>query len=131
MPPSLPSVGIVDLVDADPPPTFLVLLPSPSAQPPPPVPRPPHTLTPTPTSNNTTSHIVHQNPALTTDANLNQALLQVPRDATHAHFWSWVSGVPAEPRPPPSAVLKSLSYLGVYWTRSVVLDTWAVMSGNE
>ncbi|KFH47000.1 Hybrid signal transduction histidine kinase K-like protein [Hapsidospora chrysogenum ATCC 11550] len=110
----LQDIGLVQLLDADPRPAFIVALAAPGAPP--------------------SRDIVYKNAALTANPTLHNALSQVPQDGSHAPFWDWVtqsrSGAhPGQPGNPVTCYC--LSYLGVYWTRCVLLDRWVVMSGND
>ncbi|KAF4985734.1 hypothetical protein FGRMN_11115 [Fusarium graminum] len=125
-PPALKHLGLVDLIAADPRPTFVVALPEQTSL------------------NTSTSHaassadILYRNPVLQNLHTLDQAIASIPRDVSHSPFWNWVTSPPPAPTPradaagpTPTNTQHSLPYLGVYWTRSIVLGQWVVMSGNE
>ncbi|KAF5018979.1 hypothetical protein F66182_9025 [Fusarium sp. NRRL 66182] len=127
MPPAaLQCLGLIDLVASDPRPTFVVALPE---QPSPDAP---------PARDSSSAHIVYRNPALQHSHTLDQSIASIPQDASHSPFWNWVTSPPPAPTPQsdstPSTTTNaqhSLPYLGIYWTRSIVLGQWVVMSGNE
>lgn len=103
---TLAAVGLVDLLDSDPRPTFIIPLPTLNES---------KILEPT-----------YCNAALT----VNQPLVAAihPQNESHAPFWDWVtcpSGADASSRS------RCLSYFGVYWSRYILLGKWVVMSGNE
>ncbi|WZH48864.1 hypothetical protein QYS62_010048 [Fusarium acuminatum] len=126
-PPALQHLGLIDLVASDPRPTFVVALPEQAAF-------------NAPSANASSSaDILYRNPVLQNSHTLDQAIASIPQDVSHSPFWNWVTSSPPEmpkPRadgagPTPTNTQHSLPYLGVYWTRSIVLGQWVVMSGNE
>ncbi|KAL9566454.1 hypothetical protein ACKAV7_009369 [Fusarium commune] len=121
-PPALQHLGLIDLVASDPRPTFVVALPE---------------QTPSKISHYS-ADILYRNPALQNSYTLDQSIASIPQDVSHSPFWNWVTSPPSAPTsqtdasgPTPSNTQHSLPYLGVYWTRSIVLGQWVVMSGNE
>lgn len=108
--PPLQRVGLVDLLDSDPRPTFVVAFPA--------------------IQGHSTCEIVYKNPALASLPTLFDAISTLPKDAVHAPFWDWVTSPPSK-RKSTGDVEHSLSYLNVFWTRNVVQGKWIVMSGNE
>ncbi|KAF5562127.1 sensory transduction histidine kinase [Fusarium phyllophilum] len=121
-PPALQHLGLIDLVASDPRPTFVVALPE-------------------QTSSKISHHsadILYRNPALQNSYTLDHSIASIPQDVSHSPFWNWVTNPPSAPTshtdaagPAPTNTQHSLPYLGVYWTRSIVLGQWVVMSGNE
>ncbi|KAM5346574.1 hypothetical protein ACJ41O_009579 [Fusarium nematophilum] len=125
-PPALQCLGLIDLVCSDPRPTFVVAL------------REQHSYDASSVNGSSAADIVYRNPALTSTYTLDQSIVSIPRDVSHSPFWNWVTSPPAAPvsqingaGPAPMNAQHSLPYLGVFWTRSVVLGQWIVMSGNE
>ncbi|KAF9775653.1 hypothetical protein IL306_006252 [Fusarium sp. DS 682] len=121
-PPALQHLGLIDLVASDPRPTFVVALPEqiPSK------------------ASHYSADILYRNPALQNSHTLDQSIASIPQDVSHSPFWNWVTSPPSAPTsqtnaagPAPTNTQHSLPYLGVYWTRSIVLGQWVVMSGNE
>ena len=115
----LHDVGLAQLLDSDPRPTFIIDHPP---------------LGPLPTRD-----IVYKNAALAADGALLSALSKSPQDGIPEPFWDWVTS-PLQPsslrqRASPQREgpdpCHSLSHLGVYWTRRMLLDRWIVMSGNH
>lgn len=109
----LGDVGLFDLLNIDPRPTFIVALPSIRS----PQPRP--------------RSIEYTNPALSASTTLLNAVLAIPKDDNHKPFWDWVNSPAPNEESAPLTTLHALSYLGVYWTRSHLRGRWIVMSGNE
>lgn len=94
--------GIIDLLEADPRPSFIV------------------SLTPHPPA------IVYTNPALAGFAGL-QDIVAVGYD-NNARFWEWIVGVSPNAGPDPT----SLSHSNIFWTRSVIQGQKMVIVGaNE
>lgn len=107
---SIHDIGLVQLVDCDPRPSFIVALP-PSGEP-------------------VARDIAHKNIALEIDTTLLASILQIPHHESHAPFWTWV----ATPRDPDHVLPgpgDRLSYLGVWWTKSIILDRWAIVNAND
>ncbi|OLN85744.1 Hybrid signal transduction histidine kinase K 2 [Colletotrichum chlorophyti] len=103
-PPPLLGVGVVDLLESDPRPSFVVALPA---------------------SPKDSSHaeVVYSNPALTTKPALYDVLVSISsRD--HTRFWSWVTTQDAN-------LPQSFLYSNRFWTRNVVLSKWVVVSSND
>jgi PAS domain-containing protein len=120
-PPALQHLGLIDLVASDPRPTFVVALPE-----------------QTPSKTHCSADILYRNPALQNSYTLDHSIASIPQDDSHSPFWNWVTSPPSAPTtqtdatgPAPTNTQHSLPYLGVYWTRSIVLGQWVVMSGNE
>lgn len=121
-PSALHNLGLVDLIASDPRPTFVVALPEQAPC----------------TNDFSSAKILYRNPALQNLHTLDQSISSIPQDASHSPFWNWVTSPPPAPAsesdaPGPATTNSqhSLPYLGVYWTRSIVLGQWVVMSGNE
>ncbi|KAF5003849.1 hypothetical protein FDECE_9625 [Fusarium decemcellulare] len=124
-PPALQCLGLIDLVCSDPRPTFVVSLPEQPSDAP-------------STRASSATDIVYRNPSLKATHSLDQSILSIPQDVAHSPFWNWVtSPLPTSASntdavaPTATNTQHSLPYLGVYWTRSIVLGQWVVMSGNE
>ena len=107
----LDDVGLLDLLNLDPRPTFIVALPPIS---------PPQTRPRT---------IEYKNPALNASTTLLSSIASVPHDERHKPFWDWIAS-PA-PDGARSIATHTLAYLGVSWTRTLLRGKWIVMSGNE
>lgn len=114
---SLESIALVDLLNSDPRPTFIIALSNPSSNPVP--------------SQHHPRDIIYKNPALAANSSLLNTIHVIPNDEIHAPFWDWVNSPPPEHTHPHPHAPHSLSYLGVFWTKNVVLEQWIVMSGNE
>ncbi|KAK5660691.1 hypothetical protein OQA88_12055 [Cercophora sp. LCS_1] len=93
--------GIIDLLEADPRPSFIVAL----------TPHPPT--------------IVYTNPAFTSYAGLLDIV--TAKKENNAKLWEWIAGTGFASGPMPS----SLSHASIYWTRSVVHDQMVVVGANE
>ncbi|KAF4971496.1 hypothetical protein FZEAL_9839 [Fusarium zealandicum] len=118
---TLQCLGLIDLVCSDPRPTFITSLPDQQSA-----------------ADASSADIVYRNPALTATRTLDQSILSIPEDVSHSPFWNWItSPAPGQESrndtqaPVATNAQHSISYLGVYWTRSIVLGQWVVMSGNE
>ncbi|KAH7316493.1 hypothetical protein B0I35DRAFT_461162 [Stachybotrys elegans] len=126
MPHQLREVGLVDLLDSDPRPAFIVACDfadhAGSVSEPAPESSSANNVTPSP--------IIHCNPALTSNDVLFDSVRALPKSEADSSFWAWIVTLPSSDRLQPRAQ-HSLPYLGVLWTRSVVLGKWIVMSGNE
>lgn len=117
MHPQLGSVGLVDLLEADPRPTFIVDL---------------TTATEIPERNS----IAYYNPALSAYDPLVD-LLEAPR-AQHAALWEWIT---ASFLPPSTTKARSSSssespsspfyYLNAQWSKCMVQQRWLVVGANE
>ncbi|KEY68766.1 hypothetical protein S7711_00636 [Stachybotrys chartarum IBT 7711] len=103
-------VGLVDLLDSDPRPTFVVAAQF--------------------ANQHDVCEIVYHNPTLALNPTLLAAVRAVPSHEPDLHFWKWITKSPSPTQAGPDAQ-HSLPYFGVLWTRSVVLGTWIIMSGNE
>ncbi|KAF7552694.1 hypothetical protein G7046_g7333 [Stylonectria norvegica] len=110
MPSSLQQIGLIDLFDNDPRPTFVVALAS--------------------SQEYSSRQIAHRNPALIANGTLSRSIVAVSQDGSHAPFWDWVTTPPSKQNPR-TDIQHSMPYLHVFWTRNVVLGQWVVMSGNE
>ncbi|KAJ9155559.1 Hybrid signal transduction histidine kinase A [Pleurostoma richardsiae] len=109
----LSSVGIVDLLEADARPSFVVTvdpLEVPSAP-----------------------SLAYSNPALSKSPNILE-VIGAPTEH-HAAFWDWITGSTASVGATNSTATEStpssFTYLNVHWTRTVVLQKWVVVSANE
>jgi signal transduction histidine kinase/DNA-binding response OmpR family regulator len=101
MHPPLTGVNIVDLLEFDPRPSFIVALPTDFDRP----------------------TVIYSNPALSIYPALLEILLP-PSSDSHANFWEWIRGSQL-------FVPRSLAYLNLYWTRNVVHNKWVIVGAND
>lgn len=132
MPSQLESVGVVDLLNADPRPTLVLELP------------------PLQSGSQCANNVIYRNPALIHDVMLWGAIQPTFSGTTHpelpaesAAFWAWALGFDnvqptargeAEHRPEPLSVTETCSsrpYLGVVWTKYTLHTKWIVLNANE
>lgn len=113
MHPSMLNTSIIDLLEADPRPSFIVAL---------------HPHPPT---------VVYTNPALSASPALLD-LIVGSRHTDDGPLWQWITGrhalPPADAPAAPNgsrAPAPSLAHAGVYWTRSVVHEQMVVVGANE
>ncbi|KAK3363394.1 hypothetical protein B0T25DRAFT_39636 [Lasiosphaeria hispida] len=98
--------GIIDLLEADPRPSFIVAL----------TPHPPT--------------IVYTNPAFSGYTGLLDIITAHRED--NGHFWDWISGVPLDSAlKGTSIVASSFAHSNIFWTRSVVHEQMVVIGANE
>ncbi|KAL2261551.1 hypothetical protein VTK26DRAFT_3902 [Humicola hyalothermophila] len=110
MHPSILDASIIDLLEADPRPSFIVA------------------VTPLPPT------VVYTNPAFSACPDLLGLLTADDKDGVA--LWEWITGAPSQPdtgdspnsRPAPAS---SFAYSNVYWTRSVVQEQMVVVGANE
>ncbi|KAK2059199.1 hsp90-like protein [Colletotrichum caudatum] len=103
-PPPLLSVGVVDLLESDPRPSFVVAIPA----------------SPKDSAN---AEVVYSNPALASAPALCDVLISITsRD--HANFWDWIATQDAD-------LPQSFLYNNHFWTRNTVLSKWVVVSSND
>lgn len=117
----LDDVGLLDLLNLDPRPTFVVSLPS---------------IGPDPSHSPSQARprtIEYKNPALTANTTLLSAITAIPQDESHKPFWDWVTSPAATTRDGQarSTTAHALSYYGIHWTRTHIRGRWIVMSGIE
>ncbi len=110
MHPSILETSIIDLLEADPRPSFIVALS-------------PHPST-----------IVYTNPAFATCPALLNIITAKGDDC--APLWEWITGAETQPGPEPSAdgsrpAGSFFSFSSVHWTRSVVHEEMVVVGANE
>ncbi|PKS13199.1 hypothetical protein jhhlp_000544 [Lomentospora prolificans] len=127
MPLQLRQVGLVDLLESDPRPTFVVTLETTAS---PSISASAQTDEPYPPS------IVYANPSLTAYAQLLDLLVS-NQPETHNLFWKWIVA-PSSPSNEPSVSGgrgnlgdSSFWYLNLLWTKSVVSSLWVVVGANE
>ncbi|ROT37611.1 virulence sensor protein bvgS [Sodiomyces alkalinus F11] len=101
--PPLLNIGVADLLESDPRPTFVVALPSSS-------------------SPATPAELVYSNPALTRASGLLDKLLS-SSELEEEDFWKWISTIDG-------SVPHSCSHHSAYWTKNVLHSTWVVVSCN-
>ncbi|RYP27582.1 hypothetical protein DL766_006308 [Monosporascus sp. MC13-8B] len=115
--PHAPDIGVIELLEVDPRPTFIAALPQALSSP---QPESPQALA-----------IVYANPALRADGTLYDGLdgISQPRDGG---FWSWIRSGGAQLYPNGrSSPRTSITFMSNYWTRSVVNNRWVVVGGNN
>lgn len=111
-------LAIVDLLEADPRPTFIVGLPL----------SPPSS---TPGLHNQTLRIAYANPPLRADNSLYDRLIGTEQQQD-VPFWTWVGGGDAHRFPDLGRDSgSSFTYLNKCWTRSIILNKWAVVGANN
>lgn len=113
MPPSFLDTGLIDLLEADPRPSFIVAL----------APDPPT--------------IVYTNPAFSANHGLHNIITADTASPSAAKLWQWITntapgcgtgtGTGSGPVPAPP----SMSHANVYWTRAVVQEQMVVVGANE
>lgn len=109
MPPSFLDTGLIDLLEADPRPSFIVA------------------LTPDPPT------VVYTNPAFSANDGLLSIITADAANPSTAKLWQWITntapscGTGCGPVPAPS----SMSHASVYWTRAVVQEQMVVVGANE
>ncbi|KAL2758515.1 hypothetical protein ACRALDRAFT_1061694 [Sodiomyces alcalophilus JCM 7366] len=101
--PPLLNIGVADLLESDPRPTFVVALPS-SSDP------------------ATPADLVYSNPALTRDVGLLDKLLSASEQEEEI-FWKWITTNDG-------SVPHSCSYHNALWTKNVLHATWVVVGCN-
>ncbi|KAI3546218.1 hsp90-like protein [Colletotrichum abscissum] len=103
-PPPLLGVGVVDLLESDPRPSFVVALPTSFKDP-------------------ALAEVVYSNPALVSKPALFEVLGSLSsRD--HTRFWDWITAQDANPP-------QSFLYNNHFWTRNTLLSRWVVVSSND
>ncbi|KAI9163266.1 Hybrid signal transduction histidine kinase K [Paramyrothecium foliicola] len=107
---SFREVGLVDLLESDPRPSFVAVA--------------------GPASQSSSLGILYHNPALVANAALCDVVRAIPDQNVHKPFWAWVTSPSSVGYLDPSTQ-HSLPYLGILWTRNVVQGKWVIMSGNE
>lgn len=115
MNPSAPDIGVVELLEADARPTFIVELP-------------PHPTSVSESARNLA--IVYANLALRLDKTLHDILDGTPQSRDEV-FWAWVGRGDAQPLPDQAAPWTSITYMNKLWTRSVVRNRWIVLGSNH
>ncbi|KAL0937731.1 hsp90-like protein [Colletotrichum truncatum] len=103
-PPPLLGVGVVDLLESDPRPSFVVALPSTFKDP-------------------SRAEVVYNNRSLTNKSALLEVLQSIS-SLDHTRFWDWITAQDAN-------TPQSFLYHNHFWTRSVVASKWAVVSSND
>lgn len=104
MPPSFLDTGLIDLLEADPRPSFIVA------------------LTPDPPT------VVYTNPAFSANDGLLSIITADASNPSTAKLWQWITNTaPSCGTPAPS----SMSHASVYWTRAVVQEQMVVVGANE
>lgn len=118
MHPQLGGVGVVDLLEADPRPTFIVDLTSATELP------------------GRTSSIAYQNPALSACDDLVDLLQASP--AQHAALWQWITAsfspsgtTKARSSSSSESPASSFYYLNAQWSKCMVQQRWLVVGANE
>ncbi|KAI1643587.1 uncharacterized protein F4817DRAFT_349090 [Daldinia loculata] len=102
-PMGISGVGILELLDSDPRPTFVVAIaPAQSPQP------------------------IYANPALRQQPSLHARLVELSQ-SRHGSFWDWVT----DPVPRSSILSHTSLFESIIWTRSIISNKWAVVGGNH
>ncbi|KAI5867747.1 hypothetical protein GGS23DRAFT_602697 [Durotheca rogersii] len=101
-PMGISDVGILDLLESDPRPTFIVAT--------------------TPTQ---TQQPIYANPALRANAALHGRVIEVSK-SRHGPFWDWLTFASAS-----DIGTYPFAFENVSWTRSIVRDRWAVIGAND
>ncbi|KAK1833141.1 putative signal transduction histidine-protein kinase [Podospora conica] len=107
MSPSFLDTGLIDLLEADPRPSFIVA------------------LTPEPPT------IVYTNPAFSANDGLLSIIAADAANPNAAKLWQWITNTAPSSRTGPNPVPSSMSYASVYWTRAVVQEQMVVVGANE
>ncbi|KAF9869346.1 histidine kinase group protein [Colletotrichum karsti] len=102
-PPPLLGVGVVDLLESDPRPSFVVTLPASF-------------------KDSLRAEVIYNNPALTSKPALLEVLQSIS-SLDHTRFWDWITAQ--------DATSPSFLYNNHFWTRNVVLNRWVVVSSND
>lgn len=127
-------VGLVDLLESDPRPTFVVAVDSAAA-----------ILSPAPTSTSTSTSTSTDEPTAPTIAYSNPSLISYPQlldslsshqEEHHQRFWQWII---APVSPSPAGTQSDDGYLGkssfwhlnLLWSKSVVRGLWVVVGAND
>ncbi|KAK0729933.1 putative histidine kinase group protein [Lasiosphaeris hirsuta] len=98
--------GIIDLLEADPRPSFIVAL----------TPHPPT--------------IVYTNPAFSGYTGLLDIIAAHRED--NGHLWDWISGIPSDSVPKGIPIVaSSFAHANIFWTKSVVHEQMVVVGANE
>ncbi|KAI6780619.1 Hybrid signal transduction histidine kinase K-like protein [Emericellopsis cladophorae] len=106
--PRFANIGFAGILDADPRPVFIVAKPT--------------------ANKSSIRDIVYKNRALANSSTLSEAIFNLTNNDGHVPFWDWV----LTPQPSQSSDHdRCITYMGVYWTRTMLLDKWIVMSGND
>ncbi|KAI1101002.1 hypothetical protein F4804DRAFT_348041 [Jackrogersella minutella] len=100
-PMGISDVGILEVLESDPRPTFVVVSTEPS-QP------------------------IYANPALRENATLHDRVFDLSH-SRHAPFWDWITAS----RSPSSRPDRMFLFDTTCWTRSIIRDKWIIVSGND
>ncbi|KAK3956269.1 hypothetical protein QBC32DRAFT_310213 [Pseudoneurospora amorphoporcata] len=105
MHPSFLTSGIIDLLEADPRPSFIVAI----------TPHPPT--------------IVYTNPALDADARLQDAI--ATRKRNNVQLWEWLTDLPGACPSGTGQAAANFSFMNIYWTRTIVRPDMVVVGAND
>lgn len=105
MHPSFLTSGIIDLLEADQRPSFIVAL----------TPHPPT--------------IVYTNPALDADARLQDAI--TTRKGNNVQLWEWLTDLPGACTSGTGQATANFSFMNIYWTRTIVRPDMVVVGAND
>ncbi|KAH7634988.1 putative histidine kinase group protein [Sordaria sp. MPI-SDFR-AT-0083] len=105
MHPSFLTSGIIDLLEADQRPSFIVAL----------TPHPPT--------------IVYTNPALDADARLQDAI--TTRKRNNVQLWEWLTDLPGACPSGTGQAAANFSFMNIYWTRTIVRPDMVVVGAND
>ncbi|KAI2470154.1 hypothetical protein F4781DRAFT_442159 [Annulohypoxylon bovei var. microspora] len=100
-PMGISDVGIVELLDSDPRPTFVVVTTQ-------------------------TSLPIYANPALRENTLLHDRIVKLFQ-SRHGPFWDWVTAALA----PDTGTGRTFPFENLCWTRSIIRDKWAVIGSND
>lgn len=126
----LHQVGLVDLLESDPRPTFVVAVDSATV-----TPSSPRTSTPTPTDEPAAPSIAYSNPSLTSSPDLLNQLFS-NQEEDHQRFWKWIVA-PVSPSPTGTSTAddhlgsSALWHLNRLWSKTVVRGLWVVVGAND
>ena len=105
MHPSFLTSGIIDLLEADQRPSFIVAL----------TPHPPT--------------IVYTNPALDADARLQDAV--TTRKGNNVRLWDWLTDLPGACPSGTGQAAANFSFMNIYWTRTIVRPDMVVVGASD
>ena len=108
---ALEAQGLVDLLDSDPRPSFVVDLQS---------------ETPGTGADAFVGRIIYTNPAVRWSGPLCHSLDSLPNKVNRP-FWDWLTALSLYE----AAAQSPLPYLGLYWTRIIVRNRWVIASSNQ
>lgn len=115
----LSDLGILNLLDSDPRPTFIIAST--------PVDTPVKAPVKVPIQVSVEpSQPAYLNPALRENPDLCKSIIELSQ-LRHGPFWDWITTASA----PGASSARSFLFENIYWTRSIVRDEWVVVSSND